>query len=350
MVKETVLVFPERIENEEELDEILSTPYPETVQDVTSLEGDIVILGAGGKIGPSLAIMATKALRLAGKESKVYAVSRFTRHHLVEKLKKHGVEVIRADLSEEDEVRDLPDAENVIFMVGRKFGTTEAPEETWITNTYIPALIAKKYRKSKFIVFSTGNVYPLVKVWTGGATEETKLAGVGEYAWSVIGRERIFTYFAKKYGFKAAFLRLNYACELRYGVLVDVALKVYRGEPVDVTMGFVNVIWQGDVNNIALRLLKHVSNPPRVLNVTGPELVSVRWLAEEFGRLFNKKPVITGKEAEEALISNASECFKLFGYPRVPLKLMIQWVAHWISSGKPVYNLPTHFEVRTGEF
>lgn len=343
-------MFPEYIDNEEQLEEILSIPYPETILDIKELNGDIVILGAGGKIGPTLAITAARAVAHLGVEKKIYAVSRFTKPGIVEKLKRYNVEVIKADLSDRNSVEKLPDVENVVFMVGRKFGTVEEPEETWITNTYIPALVAEKYKKSRFVVFSTGNVYPLVKIWSGGATEETKLNGIGEYAWSAIARERVFTYFAKKYGFKAVFLRLNYACELRYGVLADIALRVHKGEPIDVTMGFVNVIWQGDVNNMTLRAFKYASNPPVAINVTGPETISVRWLAEEFGRIFNKKPIILGKEADDALISNASKCFKLFGYPRVPLRLMMQWVAYWISHEKPIYNLPTHFEVRTGEF
>ncbi len=342
--------YPDVIEDENQLEEILTTPYRETVRDLAELKGDIIILGAGGKIGPYLAITAAKAIKCSNIDKKVYAVSRFTRKEIVDKLKKYGVEIISADLSNRNDVEKLPNVENVIFMVGKKFGTVESPEETWITNTYIPALVSEKFNKSNFVVFSTGNVYPFVNVWSGGATEDTKVSGIGEYAWSAIARERIFTYFAKKYNFKAIFIRLNYACELRYGVLVDIATKIVKGEPIDVTMGFVNVIWQGDVHNIVLRAFKYVSNPPRILNVTGPELISVRWLARELGKMIGKDPIIVGKEAEDALISNAAECFRLFGYPKVPLKLMMQWVAHWVKTGKPIYNLPTHFEIRSGEF
>jgi nucleoside-diphosphate-sugar epimerase len=344
------LRLPDVIETEEELEDLLSIPYPETIEDLASIKGDIIILGAGGKIGPSLAMTALRAVKCGGLSKRVIAVSRFSRRSVAEKLRDAGVEVIEADLSNEEDVEKLPDVENVVFMVGRKFGTAESPEETWITNAYTPALVAKKFRRSRIVVFSSGNVYPFVKVWSGGATEKTPVNGVGEYAWSVVARERIFTYFSKKFGTPVTILRLNYACELRYGVIVDVALKIIREEPIDVTMSCVNVIWQGDVNNIALRGLKYASSPPRIINVTGPETISVRWLAETLGELLGKKPIIVGNEADDALLSNAAEAFNLFGYPRVPLKRLIQWVAHWIKSGKPVYNLPTHFEVRTGVF
>jgi nucleoside-diphosphate-sugar epimerase len=346
----TRIQLPKVIDSVEELEYYLSIPYPETIEDLASLSGDVIILGAGGKIGPSLALTALRAVKCGGLNKRVIAVSRFRRRDVAERLRESGVEVVEADLSDEKSVKDLPDAENVIFMVGRKFGTTEAPEETWITNVYIPALVAEKYKKSRIVVFSSGNVYPLVKVYSGGATEKTPTQGVGEYAWSVVARERVFTYYSKKYATPVTILRLNYACELRYGVIVDVALKVLREEPIDVTMGCVNVIWQGDVNNIALRSLKIASSPPKIINVTGPETISVRWLAETLGELMGKKPKIVGSEADDALLSNAAECFNLFGYPRVPLKRLIEWVAYWVSAGKPIYNLPTHFEVRTGEF
>jgi nucleoside-diphosphate-sugar epimerase len=346
----TQIKLPEVIDNVEDLENLLSTPYPETIEDLTSVKGDIIILGAGGKIGPSLALTAIRAIKCGDLNKKVIAVSRFTRRDIAEKLRENGVEVIEADLSDEKAVDDLPDVENVVFMVGKKFGTIETPEETWITNAYIPTLVIKKFRKSKIVVFSSGNVYPFVKIWSGGATEKTPLNSVGEYAWSVVARERIFTYFSKKFGTPVVILRLNYACELRYGVIVDVAMKIIRNEPVDVTMSCVNVIWQGDVNNIALRALKYASSPPRIINVTGPETISVRWLAETLGEFLGKKPIIVGSEADDALLSNAAECFNLFGYPRVPLKRLIQWVTHWIKSGKSIYNLPTHFEVRTGVF
>lgn len=343
--------LPSVINTVEELEELLSTPYPETIRDLGEVEGDIMVLGAGGKIGPSLVMTAAKAVKMGGLRKRIIAVSRFTRNdELVSRLRGMGVEVIRADLTNEDDVARLPDVENIIFMVGRKFGTANEPELTWITNTYVPALVARRFPRARFIVFSTGNVYPLVPIYSGGATEETKVAPIGEYAYSALARERVFNYFFKINGNRAVIIRLNYAVELRYGVLLDIALKVLKGEPIDLTMGYVNVIWQGDVNNIVLRALKYASNPPLILNVTGPEIVSVRWVAEEFGKLLGRKPVFMGNEADTALLSNAAKAFELFGYPRVTLLQMIKWIASWVKGGKPIYNLPTHYEVRTGEF
>jgi len=339
--------FPEEVRGEGELEEILSTPHPETVEEMTSVKGDIAILGAGGKIGPSLCATAVKA---SGGKRRVYAISRFTKGDTERKLRALGAEVIRADLSREEDVRDLPYAENVIFMVGRKFGTAEDPELTWIVNSYIPSLVAKRFKGSRFAIFSTGNVYPLVPLNSGGATEETPPSPVGEYGWSALARERVFSHFLKREGGKGVILRLNYANELRYGVLVDVALKVLKEEPIDLSMGYVNVIWQGDVNNITLRALRLASNPPAILNLTGPEVVSVRWVASEFGRLLGREPRFQGREEEKALLSNAGRAFQLFGYPKVTLRTMVEWIAKWIASGKPTYGLPTHFEVRTGEF
>jgi len=345
------MMLPDRIATVDELEELLSTPYPETIRDLGEVNGDLMVLGAGGKIGPSLVMTAAKAVRLGGLRKKVIAVSRFSKgDELVGRLRELGVEVVRADLSREEDVAKLPEAENIIFMVGRKFGTSNEPELTWITNTYIPALVARRFPRSRFVVFSTGNVYPLVPIYTGGATEDTRTGPIGEYAWAALARERVFSYFFRVNGNKAVFVRLNYANELRYGVLLDIALKVAKGEPIDLTMGYVNVIWQGDVNNIVLRSLKYASNPPLILNVTGPETVSVRWVAEEFGRLLGKEPIFTGKETDTALLSNAAKAFELFGYPRVTLRHMIKWIADWVSSGKPIYNLPTHYEVRTGEY
>ena len=344
------LKLPEKVSTVDELEDLLSTPYPETISDLSEVDGDIMILGAGGKIGPTLSMMAARAVKASGVRRRIIAVSRFSKGDLPSRLREMGIDVISADLSKEDDVAKLPDAENIIFMVGRKFGTSSEPELTWITNTYIPALVARRFPRSRFIVFSTGNVYPLLPVYSGGATELTKTEPIGEYAWAALARERVFNYFFRINGNKAVIIRLNYANELRYGVLLDIALKVAKGEPIDLSMGYVNVIWQGDVNNMVLRSLKYAQNPPLILNITGPETVSVRWVAEEFGRLLGRKPIFTGNEAETALLSNASRAFELFGYPRVTLRHMIKWIAYWISEGKPIYNLPTHYEVRTGEY
>jgi len=342
--------LPGRVESEEELEEMLSRPTPETVKAVSRLDGDILILGVSGKIGPTLARLVKRAVEEGGLDKRVIGVSRFSTPGLREELERTGVETVSCDLLEEEEVERLPEASNVIYMVGRKFGTEEDHSLTWAINTHIPAIVSRRFRRSKIVVFSTGNVYPLVPTSSGGADESTPPDPVGEYAQSCLGRERIFEYFSKKYGLKTLFLRLNYAIDLRYGVLLDVAKKVFEGLAIDLRMGYVNVIWQGDVNNIAVRSLELCSSPPEIVNVTGPETVSVRWLAEKFGVLFGKKPVFKNSEMENALLSNASKCFRIFGPPTVALDQMIKWVAHWVLIGGRTFNKPTHFEAVDGRF
>ena len=342
--------LPSEVNTEGELDEILSRPTPETVEALRRLEGDFVILGVGGKIGPTLARLVMRASVEADVIKRVIGVSRFSSPEVRESLGRVGVETIPCDLLDDEAMDALPEASNIIFMVGRKFGTEEDKPLTWAVNTYLPALVAGKFRDSRIVVFSTGNVYPLVPLSSGGATESTPLEPVGEYAQSCLGRERVFEYFSRRYGFKALFLRLNYAIDLRYGVLLDVAQNVFNSRPVDLQTGYVNVIWQGDVNNLAVQALNLCGNPPQALNVTGPETVSIRWLAEQFGRLFNKDPVFKDKEMETAFLSNASKCHSALGYPKVTLNQMIHWVAHWVSTAGPTWNKPTHFEVREGKF
>jgi nucleoside-diphosphate-sugar epimerase len=342
--------LPDLVGSEPELEEILSRPMPETVKAVSRLGGDILILGVSGKIGPTLARLVKRAVDEGGLNKRVIGVSRFSTPGLREELEKIGVETFSCDLLEEEEVERLPEASNVIYMVGRKFGTQEDSSLTWAVNTYIPAIVSRRFKKSRIVVFSTGNVYPLVPVSSGGADESTPPDPVGEYAQSCLGRERIFEYFSRKYGLKTLLLRLNYAIDLRYGVLLDVAKKVFEGLPIDLRMGYVNVIWQGDVNNIAVRSLELCSSPPEIVNVTGPETVSVRWLAEKFGIVFGKKPIFKNSEMENALLSNASKCFRIFGPPTVALDQMIKWVAHWVLIGGRAFNKPTHFEAVDGRF
>jgi len=342
--------LPDLLESEPELEEVLSRPMPETVKAVSRLEGDILILGVSGKIGPTLARLVKRAVDEGGLDKKVIGVSRFSTPGLREELEKMGIETFSCDLLEEEEVERLPEASNVIYMVGRKFGTQEDSSLTWAVNTHIPVIVSRRFKKSRIVVFSTGNVYPLVPVSSGGADESTPPDPVGEYAQSCLGRERIFEYFSKKYGLKTLFLRLNYAIDLRYGVLLDVARKVFEGLPIDLRMGYINVIWQGDVNNIAVRSLELCSLPPEVINLTGPETVSVRWLAEKFGAIFGKKPVFKNSEMGNALLSNASKCFRIFGPPTVTLDQMMKWVAHWVLIGGRTFNKPTHFEIVDGRF
>jgi nucleoside-diphosphate-sugar epimerase len=335
------------IRNEQELDEVLSRPSQQDVAAMEALGGDLVILGAGGKMGPTLALRAQRAM---GGKHRVIAVARYSRAAIGKQLREAGIETISADLLEPGALNGLPDAPNVIFMAAMKFGTTGAAHLTWAMNTHLPGLVAERYRSSRIVAFSTGNVYPLVPVTSGGATEFTPAAPVGEYAQSALGRERMFEYGSRRYGTEGVLLRLNYANELRYGVLVDIALKVFEQRPVDVGMGLVNVIWQGDANSACLRSFAHCSSPPLVLNLTGPETLSVRSIANEFGRRFGVEPLVEGTESDTALISNAARCIGLFGYPEVGVSTMLDWIAHWVQSGGALLNKPTHFEARDGRF
>lgn len=336
--------------NEEELDDVLSSPTTGALKTLRKLRGDFVILGAGGKMGPTLARMIRRALEHTGQKTRVVAVSRFSSADAAERLTKAGVELVRCDLADRDAVAALPDAANVLYLAGQKFGTTSAPSRTWGINVLVPALVGERYAKSRIVAFSTGNVYSLTKVSRGGSRERDELRPVGEYALTCAARERMFEYSAQRYGTPTAIMRLNYAIDLRYGVLSDIALKVFRGEPVDARMGYVNVIWQGDANARALQCLEHASVPPFVVNVTGVEAVSVRSLASRFGQLFDRPPTITGVEADDALLSNASLSKKLFGPPVVGLDQMIKWTADWIRNSRPMLGKPTFFETRDGAF
>ncbi len=337
--------------DEAALEELLSRPTSGLLATFAELEGDLLILGAGGKMGPTLARMARRALDEVGRrDQRVIAVARFSDPAVRAGLEAVGVAPVRADLTDRGEVAGLPEVPNVVFMAGQKFGTTDAPDATWHMNTYVPALVAERFAGSRIVAFSTGCVYPNVPVASGGSREEDPLGPLGDYANSCVGRERILTYFSRAQGTPMVLFRLNYAIDLRYGVLVDVAQKVLAGEPVDVTMGYVNVIWQGDAGAQALQCLAHASAPPLALNVTGPETVSVRVLAQRFGELFGREPRIVGTEAETALLSNAGRAHALFGYPTVPLDILIGWVAGWLSRGGRLLGKPTHYETRDGKY
>lgn len=338
------------MESIEQLDRELCEPSERLLRDVVRLDGDLIILGVGGKMGPSLAKLAKNALEKAGVKGRVIGVSRFSSPRVREDLEDHGVETIAADLLEEAQLQTLPEAENVIFMAGRKFGTTGKEHLTWAMNTYLPGRVAEKFRNSRIVSFSTGNVYPLVPLAHGGASEELPAAPVGEYAQSCLGRERVFEHFSRKYGIPMVYFRLNYAIDMRYGVLFEIARSVKERRPVDLRMGHVNVIWQGDANEMAIRALLHCQSPPRILNVTGPESVSVRWLARQFGARFGVEPILRNEEAGDALISNASAAHQLFGYPRVSLRQMMDWTVRWLQSGGVVLDRPTHFQEREGTF
>lgn len=332
------------------LPEHLVTPSDELVAFMDQLEGDLLILGVGGKMGVSLAETARRAWGRSDRRHRVIGVSRFGAGDARSRLEAAGVETVAADLLDPAAVAALPEAANVIYMAGRKFGTRGQEHLTWAMNVHVPALVAQRFRGARIVAFSTGNVYPLTPVAQGGATEQTPTGPVGEYGQSCLGRERIFEHFSRTLGVRVALLRLNYAIDLRYGILVEVAQAVREGRPIDLGMGHVNVIWQGDANEVAIRSLQWANSPPEVMNVTGPETVSIRWLAERFGELFGQQPRFTGTEGERAFLSNASLAHQRFGYPRVPLRQMILWTAQWLQAGGPVLDLPTHFQEREGNY
>ena len=291
----------------------LLKPSEALIDDVAKLDGDIIILGAGGKMGPDLARLAKQAVDIAGLKKEVIAVARFSESGLQNELQGHGIKTIATDLLEDDELQKLPVTKNVLYLAGMKFGTTGKESLTWAMNSYLPGRVAEKFKNSRIVVFSTGNVYPLMPISSGGATEKEIPAPVGEYAQSCLGRERIFQYFSAKNNTPTLIYRLNYANDLRYGVLVDIGKAVNEQRPIDLRMGYVNVIWQGEANEFALRCLHHCTSPSAVLNITGPESVSVRNIAEAFGRLLNKKPEFINEEQNTALLSNAAQSYRLFG-------------------------------------
>jgi len=333
-----------------QLEADLAAPTTYLVEAMRRLEGDLLVLGAAGKMGPSLCRLARRASEEAGSTRSVWAASRFSDDTVRQSLETTGVRTIQVDLLEADALTALPECPNVVLMAGQKFGSSMEPEVTWATNVLLPALAARRFAASRMVLFSTGNVYPLTPVSAGGSTEDDPLAPVGEYAVTALGRERILTYLASSQSTPMAFLRLNYAIEPRYGVLRDIADKVRANESIDVTMGHVNVIWQRDANAIALRALAHCAVPPSILNVTGPETVSVREIAESFGAMFGVEPVFQGSESTEALLSNAHRCHELFGAPPVDLTKMIERVGRWVEDGGPGLDKPTHYQEREGQF
>jgi nucleoside-diphosphate-sugar epimerase len=338
------------IESVHELREALSAP-PEAVADsLARTDGDLMLLGAGGKIGPDLAVMARRALDARGSTARVIAVARTLSGEDQAYMKQAGVEIVRADLLDESDLARLPEAERIVYLAGRKFGTHGAEHGTWALNTYLPGRVMQRFPGSRVVAFSTGNVYPLVPVTSGGADESTPVGPAGEYAQSCLGRERVIEHFSRAQGTPAVIVRLNYAVELRYGVLLELALAVHRGEPIDLATGSVNVIWQGDVNAMTLRLFEHCATPPLVLNMTGPETASVRWLAGQLADRLGVTPRFTGAEEPTALLSNATRAHSLFGYPDLPLRRLLDATAHWVAAGGATHGKDTHFQEREGRY
>ncbi|WP_290797395.1 NAD-dependent epimerase/dehydratase family protein [Flavihumibacter sp. UBA7668] len=328
----------------------LLEPSPALLKDIAAIDGDIMILGAGGKMGPALAELLAKTVQAAGINKKIAAASRFSEAGLKEKLDAFGITTYAVDLLDDQQLQSLPEMPNLLYLAGQKFGTTGKESFTWAMNSYLPARVGEKYKNSRIVAFSTGNVYPLSPVAKGGLDESNPPAPLGEYAQSCLGRERLFEYISSKYGTKVLLYRLNYAIDLSYGVLLEIAKKVKNEEAIDIRMGHVNVIWQGDANEMAIRSLLHCSNPPAKLNITGPETVAVEWIAEQFGQRFGKEPVLVGEPAPTALLSNAAKSFGLFGYPRVSLLQMIDLTTNWLLEGGATVYKPTHFQEREGRY
>ncbi|MCB0684887.1 MAG: NAD(P)-dependent oxidoreductase [Saprospiraceae bacterium] len=338
------------IQDEEQLDRMLSVPSEALIMDLKKLEGDFMILGAAGKMGPSLTTLLINGLKSAGSSAKVFAVSRFSNSTNRQYLEDHGVNTIAGDLLDPSFLNKLPQAENVIYLAGQKFGTSGNQAYTWAMNTWLPGLVCQKFSKSNIVAFSTGNIYPLMPTDSRGATESTQPGPIGEYAQSCLGRERIFEYFSLEYHTPVLIYRLNYALDLRYGVLNDIGQKVWNQKPIDLTMGHVNVIWQGDANEYAIRSLLHCTAPANHLNITGPEVLPVEELAKQIGIRLDKTPTFTGSPQPTALLNDAAKSFDLFGPPKVSIEQMLDWTAQWIREGGKLLNKPTHFETRDGKF
>ncbi|MBC8354613.1 MAG: NAD(P)-dependent oxidoreductase [Planctomycetes bacterium] len=334
----------------EQLDELLSAPNERVVQTMRDLEGDVIVLGVGGKMGPTLARMAKRASDKAGTARRVIGVSRFSSGDLQQRLERWGIETIACDLLDESAVQKLPDAANVVYMAGFKFGAAANPSLTWAMNCYLPAVISRRFRDSRIAAFSSGNVYGTVNVSSGGSLETDSPNPIGEYAITILGRERMFDHFSRSLGTPMSLLRLNYATELRYGVLVDLAQQVFAGTPIDVTMGHVNVIWQRDANAMAINSLAHTSIPPRILNVAGSDALRVRDVCTELAKLMNKDVAFSGEEAPDALLNNATRSFTLLGEPSTSTEEMIRWTAQWVMQGGASLGKATHFESRDGTF
>jgi nucleoside-diphosphate-sugar epimerase len=342
--------YPEKIMNEEQLDELISKPTSEAIKMFSHLDGEIIFLGISGKIGPSLARMAKRACDEAGVNKRIVGVSLFDSKEQQKSIESTGIETFHGNLLGTGFLKSLPILKNVFFLAGMKFGSLDNLAMTWAVNSYLPALVVEHFKNSRIVAFSTGCVYPLVSIKSGGSRESDMPEPVGEYAQSCLGRERLFEYGSNINMTKVSLIRLNYSVELRYGVLVDIALKVKNGLPVDLAMGYFNVIWQGDVNDFVLRSLEQSASPVKVLNVTGPETLSVREVAKDFGELFGVKPKFVNKEAQTALLSNSGLLYSILGRPQTPVKQVIKWIAEWMKEDKKLLGKPTHFEVRDGKY
>jgi nucleoside-diphosphate-sugar epimerase len=343
--------LPDTIRDLAHLEDLLSTPSDAAIQSLRNFDGHFIILGAAGKMGPSLSRMIRRGLDALGKAAtRVIAVSRFSTPAAEQDFNNHGVETIKADLLNPQQLAALPDAPNIVYMAGMKFGSTNQEALTWAMNVYLPGMVCQRYRTSRIVAFASGNIYGLSDIHRGGSLETDPLNPLGDYAMSVLGRERILEHFSRALNIPIAIIRLNYAVEMRYGVLHDLAARVDTAQPIDLSMGHANVIWQGDANAMSIAAFDRAASPPFILNVAGPELLSVRQTAEEFGRLLGKQPTLIGNESPTALLSNGHLGHRLYGLPRVPARQVLTWTADWIKQGGVTLNKPTHFEARDGKF
>jgi nucleoside-diphosphate-sugar epimerase len=343
--------IPQTICDVAHLEDLLSTPSDAAIQTLRNLDGDFIILGAAGKMGPSLSRMIRRGLDALGRTAaRVIAVSRFSTPSAQQDFNNRGVETIKADLLDPHQLAALPSAPNVVYMAGMKFGSTNQEALTWAMNVYLPGMVCQRFSTSRIVAFSSGNIYGLADIHHGGSLETDPLNPIGDYAMSVLGRERILEHFSRALRIPISIIRLNYAVEMRYGVLHDLAARVHTGQPIDLSMGHANVIWQGDANAMSIAAFDRAASPPFILNVAGPELLSVRQTAEEFGRLLGKQSTFIGSESRTALLSNGQRGHQLYGLPRVPARQVLTWTADWIKKSGATLNKPTHFEARDGKF
>ena len=342
--------YPKYFSNEEQLEEALSRPTPKLIKMMKELDGDFMMLGVAGKMGISMARMAKRACDEAGVGKKIIGVSRFSAPEQQSFLEESGIETIKGDLLDIDFINNLPELKNVIYLAGMKFGTDGNESYTWAMNSYLPGLVVDKFKNSRIVAFSTGCVYPLVKINSGGSKESDWAGPIGEYAQSCLGRERLFEFGSLKNGTDVILIRLNYAVEMRYGVLVDIATKVKNEETIDLIMGYANVIWQGDANDMILRSIQLGTSPANHLNISGAETISVANIARKFGEIMGKGVKFSGKEADSALLVNVSKSHKMLGEPSVPLDQIIKWTGDWIGKDHRLLGKATHFEVRDGKY
>ncbi len=341
---------PQTIENEPLLEEWLSQPSEAAVASLVRVPGDVIVLGAGGKMGPSLTRMLWRATQQGGVPRQVFAASRFSNQQVRQRLVEQGIETIACDLTKDDAWASLPEVPNVFLMTGYKFGTQTDPSMTWATNVLLTAEVFRRYRHSRIVVFSSGNLYSMVTPESGGSVENDSANPVGEYAMTTLGRERMVEYCSKQFDICAALIRLNYAVELRYGVLLDLARQVYEDRVIDLTMGYVNVIWQGDANAMAIASLADANCPPYILNVAGPEILKVKNVCQRFGEYFKKQVQFSGEEGELAYLNNGAAGHLSYGKPRISAERLIEWVAAWTARGGLTYDKPTHFQVQDGKY